>query len=47
MPSALEGLLAILDLEELEVNVFRGEPFWGQDRMPLLEERLHEAGLER
>jgi 2-hydroxychromene-2-carboxylate isomerase len=25
--------------------VFRGEPFWGHDRMPLLEERLTEAGL--
>jgi len=27
--------------------VFRGEPFWGHDRMPLLEERLTEAGLAR
>jgi 2-hydroxychromene-2-carboxylate isomerase len=26
---------------------FRGEPFWGYDRMPLLEERLTEAGLKR
>ena len=26
---------------------FRGEPFWGHDRMPLLEERLGEAGLRR
>jgi 2-hydroxychromene-2-carboxylate isomerase len=25
--------------------LFRGEPFWGQDRMGLLEERLKEAGL--
>jgi 2-hydroxychromene-2-carboxylate isomerase len=25
--------------------VFRGEPFWGHDRLPLLEERLNEAGL--
>lgn len=25
--------------------VFRGEPFWGFDRLPLLEERLTEAGL--
>lgn len=23
----------------------RGEPFWGHDRMPLLEERMAEAGL--
>lgn len=27
--------------------VFRGEQFWGHDRMPLLEERLAEAGLRR
>lgn len=27
--------------------LFRGEPFWGQDRMPLLEARLREAGLAR
>ena len=27
--------------------LFRGEPFWGHDRMPLLEERLAEAGLRR
>ncbi len=25
--------------------VFRGEHFWGQDRLPMLEERLTEAGL--
>jgi 2-hydroxychromene-2-carboxylate isomerase len=25
--------------------VFRGEPFWGHDRIPLLEERLTECGL--
>jgi 2-hydroxychromene-2-carboxylate isomerase len=25
--------------------IFRGEPFWGYDRMPLLEQRLMEAGL--
>jgi 2-hydroxychromene-2-carboxylate isomerase len=25
--------------------LFWGEPFWGHDRMPLLEERLREAGL--
>lgn len=29
------------------IFVFRGEPFWGQDRIPLLEERLSEAGLAR
>ena len=27
--------------------VFRGEPFWGHDRIPLLEERLAESGLRR
>ena len=27
--------------------LFRGEPFWGHDRMPLLEERLTAAGLRR
>jgi 2-hydroxychromene-2-carboxylate isomerase len=27
--------------------LFRGEPFWGHDRLPLLEERLQEAGLVR
>ena len=27
--------------------VFRGEQFWGHDRIPLLEERLAEAGLIR
>jgi 2-hydroxychromene-2-carboxylate isomerase len=27
--------------------VLRGEPFWGHDRIPLLEERLREYGLER
>jgi 2-hydroxychromene-2-carboxylate isomerase len=26
---------------------FRGEPFWGYDRIPMLEERLTEAGLKR
>jgi 2-hydroxychromene-2-carboxylate isomerase len=26
---------------------FRGEPFWGNDRIALLEERLREAGLAR
>jgi len=27
--------------------IFRGEPFWGHDRLPMLEERLTEAGLRR
>jgi 2-hydroxychromene-2-carboxylate isomerase len=29
------------------IFVFRGEPFWGHDRIPLLEERLAAAGLAR
>ena len=29
------------------IFVFRDEPFWGQDRIPLLEQRLREAGLAR
>ena len=27
--------------------IFEGEPFWGYDRLTLLEERLTEAGVER
>jgi 2-hydroxychromene-2-carboxylate isomerase len=27
--------------------IFKGEPFWGHDRIPLLERRLSEAGLAR
>ncbi len=29
------------------IFVFDGEPFWGHDRIPLLEERLTERGLRR
>jgi 2-hydroxychromene-2-carboxylate isomerase len=29
------------------IFLFRGEPFWGHDRLPLLEARLAEAGLRR
>lgn len=29
------------------IFVFGGEPFWGHDRLPVLEERLREAGLAR
>jgi 2-hydroxychromene-2-carboxylate isomerase len=29
------------------IFVFDGEPFWGHDRIPLLEERLSERGLAR
>jgi 2-hydroxychromene-2-carboxylate isomerase len=27
------------------ICVFRGEPFWGNDRVPMLEQRLQGAGL--
>lgn len=27
------------------IFIFEGEPFWGHDRLPLLEERLREKGL--
>jgi 2-hydroxychromene-2-carboxylate isomerase len=27
------------------IFVFEGEPFWGHDRLPVLEQRLNEAGL--
>jgi 2-hydroxychromene-2-carboxylate isomerase len=29
------------------IFVFKGEPFWGHDRIPFLEHRLFEAGLAR
>jgi 2-hydroxychromene-2-carboxylate isomerase len=29
------------------IFLFEGEPFWGHDRVPLLEERLTERGLRR
>ena len=29
------------------IFVFGGEPFWGHDRLPVLEQRLREAGLAR
>jgi 2-hydroxychromene-2-carboxylate isomerase len=29
------------------IFLFRDEPFWGHDRMPLLEQRLADAGLRR
>lgn len=29
------------------IFLFRGEPFWGHDRLPLLETRLVDAGLAR
>jgi 2-hydroxychromene-2-carboxylate isomerase len=29
------------------IFIFEGEPFWGHDRLPILEERLTEAGLRK
>jgi 2-hydroxychromene-2-carboxylate isomerase len=29
------------------IFVFKGEPFWGNDRIPLLEMQLKERGLAR
>ena len=29
------------------ICIFRGEQFWGNDRIPMLERRLEQAGLAR
>lgn len=47
-PARFEQCLAEAEADHIfgvPIFVFRGEPFWGQDRIPLLEERLAEAGL--
>jgi 2-hydroxychromene-2-carboxylate isomerase len=53
---AAEGAAALAACQEeaardhvfgVPLFVFRGEPFWGHDRIALLEERLVEAGLGR
>jgi 2-hydroxychromene-2-carboxylate isomerase len=47
---ALEACLDEADRDEIfgvPIFVFRGELFWGHDRMGLFEERLAEAGLAR
>jgi 2-hydroxychromene-2-carboxylate isomerase len=49
-PRAFEACLAEGERDHIfgvPIFVFRDEPFWGQDRIPLLEQRLREAGLER
>ena len=49
-PAALEACIAEAHSDQIfgvPIFVFRGERFWGHDRMPLLEERLTEAGLTR
>lgn len=47
-PSALEACLDEADSDGIfgvPTFVFRGELFWGHDRLPLLEEQLERAGL--
>ncbi len=49
-PAALEACIAEAHADQIfgvPIFVFRGERFWGHDRMPLLEERLTEHGLAR
>ena len=48
--AALDACLEQAHTDEIfgvPIFVFRGERFWGHDRVPLLEERLAEAGLRR
>ena len=47
-PRQLEACIAEAHADQIfgvPIFVFRGERFWGHDRLPLLEERLREAGL--
>jgi 2-hydroxychromene-2-carboxylate isomerase len=49
-PAALEASIAEAHADRVfgvPIFVFRSERFWGHDRVPLLEERLTEAGLRR
>lgn len=49
-PAALEACIEEAHRDEIfgvPIFVFRGERFWGYDRIPLLEERMTEAGLRR
>lgn len=49
-PAALEACIDEAHADQIfgvPIFVFRGERFWGHDRMPLLEERLREHGLTR
>lgn len=46
--AAFEECLAEAERDHIfgvPIFVFRGEPFWGYDRLPLLEDRLAAAGL--
>jgi 2-hydroxychromene-2-carboxylate isomerase len=49
-PGDLEAAIAEAHEDHIfgvPIFVFRGESFWGHDRIPLLEERLRDAGLAR
>jgi 2-hydroxychromene-2-carboxylate isomerase len=49
-PTALEACIEEAHADQIfgvPIFVFRGERFWGHDRVALLEERLTEAGLAR
>jgi 2-hydroxychromene-2-carboxylate isomerase len=49
-PAALEACIEEAHADHIfgvPIFVFRGERFWGHDRIDLLEERLNEAGLRR
>jgi 2-hydroxychromene-2-carboxylate isomerase len=49
-PAALEACIEEAHADQIfgvPIFVFRGERFWGHDRLPLLEERLIEHGLQR
>lgn len=49
-PKLLEACLAEAHADHVfgvPLFLFRGEPFWGNDRVALLEERLRDAGLAR
>jgi 2-hydroxychromene-2-carboxylate isomerase len=49
-PATLEACIAEAHTDQIfgvPIFVFRGERFWGHDRLPLLEERLLEHALRR
>jgi 2-hydroxychromene-2-carboxylate isomerase len=49
-PKQLEACIAEAHADHVfgvPLFIFRGEPFWGNDRIALLEERLREAGLAK
>ena len=49
-PAALDACIEEAHADQIfgvPIFVFRGERFWGHDRLPLLEERLIEHGLTR